>query len=555
MGKLLKRTGIRLLSFFCACCISACKAPKKGAKAAQKPVAQSLDLKRRVAEYAPVKLTADLSQLRENQRQMLPILIRAAQIMDELFWYQAYGEKRDLSDTLTDPDARRFVQINYGPWDRLRGNAPFLSGVGSKPLGANFYPVDMTKQEFEKLALEGKDGQYSLIRRDAQGALKVVPYHERFAPQLDSAAQLLNQAAALASDPGFKRYLRLRAKALRDDDYYPSDLAWMDMKHNDLDLVIGPIEDYEDRLFGYRAAYEAYVLVKDKTWSRRLAKFAQFLPELQRNLPVPARYKQEEPGSDADLNAYDVVYYAGDCNAGGKTIAINLPNDERVQLKRGTRRLQLKNAMRAKFDKIMLPITRRLITAQQRAYVNFDAFFENTMFHEVAHGLGIKRTLDGKGTVREALKEKYAALEEGKADVLGVYMVRELLKKGQLQGDIKANLVTFLAGIFRSVRFGASSAHGLANTIRFNYFEEKGAFHRTPRGFYEVDFDQMKRAVQSLSALILELQGDGDYRGVQTLVKRYGAIGPTLRADLTKVDKAGIPRDVVFEQGIQVLGL
>lgn len=534
---------------------TACKGHKKQAKALEKPQVSKHGIKEKIDQYAPVKLTTDLSRLDAQQRRMLPILIRAAQIMDQLFWYQAYGDRDSLLNALTDPALKRFAEINYGPWDRLDGDKPFVPGVGPKPLGANFYPRDMTKAEFEKARLKGKRGQYTFIRRDAQGALKVVPYHQLLKRQLDKAAAYLRQAAALAADPGFKRYLKLRAKALQTDDYYKSDLAWMDMKTNDLDLVIGPIEDYEDKLFGYRTSYEAYVLVKDKAWSKRLAKFAKFLPELQRNLPVPARYKREKPGSDADLNAYDVVYYAGDCNAGGKTIAINLPNDERVQLKRGTRRLQLKNAMRAKFDKIMLPITQQLIVPEQRAYVNFDAFFQNTMFHEVAHGLGIKKTLDGKGTVREALKDKYAALEEGKADILGVYMVRQLMDKGQLKGDIRANLVTFLAGIFRSVRFGAASAHGLANTIRFNYFKEKGAFERTGSGRYRVNFGKMKQAVQSLSRVILKIQGDGDYQATQDLIARYGHIGPALKADLAKVDKAAIPRDVVFEQGVKVLGL
>ena len=359
----------------------------------------------------------------------------------------------------------------------------------------------------------------------------------------------------MADDAGLKKYLELRAQALLDDNYQPSDLAWMDMKTNTLDIVIGPIETYEDALFGNKAAHEGYVLIKDMEWSERLARFSAYLPELQVGLPVDEKYKKETPGTDSDLNAYDVVYYAGDCNAGSKTIAINLPNDEEVQLQKGTRRLQLKNAMRAKFDKIMVPISEVLIDESQRKHITFDAFFANTMFHEVAHGLGIKNTINGKGTVRTALKEHSSALEEGKADILGLYMIQQLNAKGELTDDLKDNMVTFMAGIFRSVRFGASSAHGKANMIRFNFFKEKGAFTRNENGTYKVDFDKMIVAMKEMSNLILTLQGNGDYEGVAKLVTEKGTISAELQADLDRLSEANIPVDVIYEQGTEVLGL
>jgi hypothetical protein len=308
-------------------------------------------------------------------------------------------------------------------------------------------------------------------------------------------------------------------------------------------------------LFGIKASHEGYVLIKDQVWSGKLARFASFLPELQMGLPVEEVYKMETPGTDSDLNAYDVVYYAGDCNAGGKTIAINLPNDEEVQLQKGTRRLQLKNAMQAKFDKIMLPISSVLIDESQRKHVTFDAFFANTMFHEVAHGLGIKNTINNKGTVRSSLKELASALEEGKADILGLYMVQQLHKKGEIDGDMKDYMTTFMAGIFRSVRFGASSAHGKANMIRFNFFKEKGAFTKNDDGTYKVNYDQLEVAMTELSNLILTLQGNGNYEGVAKLVAEKGIISAELQTDLDKLSAANIPVDVVFEQGIEVLGL
>jgi len=330
----------------------------------------------------------------------------------------------------------------------------------------------------------------------------------------------------------------------------------MEMKDNPIDIVMGPIESYEDQLYGYRTGFESYVLIKDLAWSKKLEKYAAYLPELQKGLPVNKKYKAEQAGSDADLNAYDVIYYAGHSNAGGKTIAINLPNDEQVQLEKGTRRLQLKNAMRAKFDAIMAPIAATLIVPEQRENVTFNAFFANTMFHEVAHGLGIKNTVNGNGLVREALKEHHSALEEGKADILGLYMVRQLLDKGVItEGVLQDYFTTFMAGIFRSVRFGASSAHGKANMVRFNYFKEQGAFSRNEEGLYQVDMEKMTKAVDDLSELILTLQGNGDYQGVADLVKEKGNIGEMLAADLQRLEDANIPVDIVFEQGKSVLGL
>jgi hypothetical protein len=519
------------------------------------------DVEERLDRYATVRLTTDMSQLTERERDMLPLLIAAAQPMTDLFWQQAYGNPDSLLNGIDDPATRELVVMNYGPWDRLRGNEPFLPGVGSKPAGANFYPPDMTRAEFEAAldapapASAALRGLYTLVRRGDDGSLEPVPYHEAFGDELADAAADLRAAAELAEEPGLARYLRLRAEALVTDDYQPSDRAWMEMKDNRLDIVIGAIETYEDQLFGYKAAYEAFVLVKDMAWSQRLARFAAYLPDLQRGLPVAETYKREMPGTEGDLNAYDVVFYAGDANAGSKTIAINLPNDEEIQAAKGTRRLQLKNAMRAKFERILVPIARELIAEDQQAHVTFDAFFENVMFHEVAHGLGINTTVNGRGTVREALREHASAIEEGKADILGLYMVTWLRDNGHLtEGDLRDNYVTFLAGIFRSVRFGATSAHGRANMVRFHYFREAGAFtydEATRR--YRVDVERMREAMTDLSRLLLTVQGDGDHEGAGALLAERGVVGPELQAELDRLADADIPVDIVFEQGMSVL--
>ena len=536
--------------------ITACASPITTTPAATASSrSSSSDATARLAKYTSVRLTPDLSALSENERKMIPLLVDAAKAMDEVFWIQAYGDQQRLLQSISDPAVRRFAELNYGPWDRLDDNHPFVVGVGRRPRGANYYPADMTKAELEAEVAKGGGradslkSLYTMIRRDAAGRLTSIPFSRFFAAQHERAARRLEEAAALSPDPGLRNYLTLRATALRTDNYQPSDFAWMDMKDNTLDVVIGPIETYEDELFGYKAAHETFVLIKDKEWSRRLARYTTMLPALQRGLPVAAEFRRESPGTDSDLNAYDVAYVSGQGNTGAKTIAINLPNDEEVQLKKGARRLQLKNAMRLKFDRILLPVAQELIVADQVKNVTFDSFFENVMFHEVAHGLGIKNTINARGTVRDALKERYGALEEGKADILGLYMVRQLRAQSELTGGhMEDNYVSFLASIFRSVRFGSGDAHGRANIAALNFFERHGAFTREPSGRYRVDFGRMQDAMDALSKTILVLQGTGDYEGVGAFQREYGTMSVQLKSDLARLTARSIPVDIVFEQ-------
>jgi hypothetical protein len=526
-------------------------APAKEAPAAGSYAQQHL------RDYVTVPLKADLSAFDENERRMIALLVQASQLMDGLFWKQVGIERESFLAGIKDPATRELADINFGPWDRLNGDQSFVEGYGARPPGIDFYPKDMTKEEFEKADLPGKDGWYSLVRRGDDGKLKLVPFHEAYRPDLEKVAALLREAAPLSKDKAFGEYLQLRADALLSDDFRASDMAWMDMKTNPVDIVIGPIESYEDQVFGFRASYEGMVLIKDQAWSQKLARFAGFLPELQRDLPVPEKYKAERPGSAADLNAYSAILYAGNANIGAKTIAINLPNDEVVQLAKGSRRLQLENVIQAKFDNILLPIAKTLIAEDQLQNVTFDAFFDDTMFHEVAHGLGIKNTLDGKGTVTQALKEYASSFEEGKADVLGLYLITKLSDKGELPKERMMDAyVTFLAGILRSVRFGTGESHAKANMARFHFFEEQGAFTRDPKtGRYRVEFDKMRAAVDAWSAKLLTVQGDGDYAEARRITDTMGVIDEQLGADLKKLDAAKIPVDVRFEQGLGVLGL
>lgn len=514
-------------------------------------------MKTKADEFAMFTLTSDLSVLTEKEKQMLPLLLEAARLMDDIFWRQAFGNKEELFASDVDEYTAKFLKINYGPWERLKNNEPFLNGFGPKPAGANFYPADMTKEEFEAWDDETKTSLYTLIIRGDDGSLESVPYHVAFKEQTEKAASLINQAAELAEDAGLKNYLEKRAKALLTDEYYESDVAWMEMKTNNIDFIIGPIENYEDQLFGYKAAHESFILIKDREWSDKLIRFAALLPGLQKALPCEQKYKDETPGIDSDMNVYDALYYAGDCNAGSKTIAINLPNDEKVRQAKGSRKLQLKNSMQAKFDKILVPISDILIAEDQRKHVKFDAFFENVMFHEVAHGLGLGNTVDKKSTVREALKDSYTSIEEAKADILGLWCVYQLNEMGELgEKEMMDNFVTFMAGIFRSVRFGAASAHGKANMMRFYYFQETGAFERdVATGTYRINFEKMKEAMLSSSEQILKIQGDGDYTTAKKLIEEQGFIREELQKDLDRIGAAGIPRDIVFEQGAEVWNL
>lgn len=510
----------------------------------------------RLAIYAPFELTADLSHLSANEREIIGIFFEVAEIMDGLFWRQAIGNKDHFLSRISDEKMKRFAEINYGPWDRLNNNKPFIAGLGEKPKGANFYPLDMSKEEFEAFDDPNKTSLYTLVRRDENGSLRSVWYHEAFEKELNKAAELLRKAASLAEDPGLRKYLELRADALVTDNYQPSDFAWMEMQNTNIDFVVGAIENYEDALYGYKAAFESFILIKDLDWSQKLEKFAAMLPGLQQGMPVDDEYKKDIPGSKADMNAYDVIFYAGDCNAGSKTIAINLPNDEEVHMKYGSRKLQLKNAMKAKFDKILLPISDLLIDPAQREYVTFTAFFENTMFHEVGHAMGIKNTIDGSGTVREALKEQYSTIEEGKADIMGLYLVTKLYEMGELtEGQVMDNYVTFFAGIFRSSRFGSASSHGKANMMRFNYFAGQEAFTINEDGTYTVNFEKTHDAMISLMQKILTIQGNGDYEAAKKWVEETAMVPAGLQADLDRLNNSNIPVDITFKQGPSMVGM
>ena len=504
-------------------------------------------LQSKVDSYAVVEVKSPLyDALSDNDKKIVSLFREAADIMDALFWKQTFGDK-SLIEALPEGPAKAYAMINYGAWDHLDNNAPFIKGYGEKPLGCQYYPQDMTAEEFDALEDENKFSLYTVIRRDENGALKCVWYRDEYKEETEKVCSLLEEAAALTENEGMRKYLTERVKAFRTDDYLASDLAWMDMKDCNMDFVVGPIENYDDHLYEAKAAYESFILLKDEKRSANLAKYVGLLPELQKALPCAPEYKTFVPGTSSDLNVYDAIYYAGDCNAGSKTIAINLPNDERVHAAKGTRRLQLYNSMMAKFDKIMMPIGEVLMTPEQLEFLSADAFFWNVTFHEVAHGLGVKQTVNGKGSVDQAMGDQKTSWEEAKADILGLFMVSKLIDMGEITDITKEeSIATFIAGIVRSVRFGFASSHGKANMMCYNYMEDHGAFTRNAEGKWVIDFEKATAAVNSWASLILETQATGNFEFAQKYAAENASIREELAADITKVNGAGIPRDITF---------
>lgn len=501
-----------------------------------------MNIQDRLSQVAFFQTTPDLRGLSGGQRRLLPPLLEAARAMDDAFWVQNYGHREALLASTSDPDVRRYLRLSYGPWDRFRGNEPFLSGVGPKPPGANFYPPDVSREEFEACAARHPrlKSPYTMVRRDERGNLLAIPYHRFFQDQVRRAAKKLQEAADLAEEPGLKTYLNLRVRALLSDDYRASDMAWMEMKANTVDVLIGPME-VADRLFGIKTAYAASILVKDWAWHERLAQFTSLLPRFQQELPVPGVYKQEQPGLDGDLNVYDVLHFAG-YDRMGPPLGIAWPDDEEVQRRKGTRSLLIRNAMQANFEQIIVPLADLLIAADQRPYVTFEAYFTGIMLHELAHGLGLRKTIDGQGWVREALGEQMHPLEEAKADLLSLLMMARLQAWGVISASaLRDGAITALARLL----YQSDGVHAVA---RLNAGKKAGAYARDARtGTYRVHLDRLQPAVEALAATVLRLQGDGDYEGARSFFEGNGRPDEALQQDFERLDAARLPFALAVE--------
>jgi len=521
------------------------------------------ELAKKISRFAPTVLTANTSRLSPGDRQALMKIIAAAKLFDPLFLRQVWSgndelnKKLEADKTLVGQERLHYFLINDGPWSRLDNNEPFIDGVpGEKPSPANFYPDDITKDEFNSWlnGLPGSDkekatGYFYTIRRDANGKLMSVPYSEEYREFLEPAGQLLRQAASLTTNQTLKDFLSKRADAFASNDYYASDVAWMDLKAP-IDVTIGPYETYEDELFGYKAAFEAYVTLTDAEESAKLQKFAQHLQELENNLPLEARYRNPKLGASAPMRVVNEVFASGEGNNGVQTAAFNLPNDERVVKEKGSARIMLKNVQDAKFSKVLIPISRVVLSPAQQRAVSFDSFFTHILMHELMHGLGPHNIIVGgqATTVRLQLKELYSAIEEAKADVTGLWALQYLIDKGVIAKQMQRTLyTTYLASMFRSVRFGLTESHARGVAMQFNYFTDEGAIKFDARtGKFSIDDTKIREAVRKLTQELLTLEAEGSYDKAKALLDKYSLIRADMKGGLDRLNAVPVDIEPIF---------
>src|ERR1039457_6251915 len=498
------------------------------------------------ARFAPVKLKYDESSLSAGDRKALPKLLDAARVLNYLYMDQLWSGTRALYAKLQEDktplgQARaRYFWLNKGPWPDLDGHAVFIPGVPDrKPLGANFYPEDMTRDEFEAWAKtlspadrQQAEGFFTVIRRDPSHKLTFVPYSKAYAADLQKAAGLLREAAALTDNASLKKFLTLRADAFLSNDYYASDVAWMDLD-SPLEITIGPYETYNDELFGYKAGFEAYIAIRDEAETNKLKTVAAHLQEVENNLPLDARYRNPKLGASAPIRVVNEVYASGDGAHGVRTAAFNLPNDERVISQKGSARIMLKNIQEAKFASTLIPIAARVLTPGAREDLSFSYFFTHILAHELSHGIGPHQIeVAGRATTpRQELKELYSAIEEAKADVTGLFMLEYLFDHKLMDGPQyeRQLYATYLASAFRSVRFGVTEAHGRGMAMQFNYFLDKGAFTVNAGGTFAVDVPKMKSAVRDLTHDLLTIEAEGNYTAAKKMLDTLAVIRPAMQ--------------------------
>jgi hypothetical protein len=516
-------------------------------------------LKQMSARFAPVQLKYDEAGLSSGDRRALPKLVEAAKVLNLVFMDQLWSGDRALYEKLqkdASPLGKERLHhfwLNKGPWSDLDGHAAFLPGVPErKPLGANFYPEDMKREEFEAWAKslpaparEQAEGFFTVIRRTPDKQLSAVPYHKAYAADLEKAARLLREAAALTDNPSLRQFLTLRADAFLSNDYYASDVAWMDLDAP-LDITIGPYETYNDELFGYKAGFEAYITIRDNQETDRLKTFASSLQEVENNLPIDARYRNPKLGAAAPIRVVNEVYAAGDGAHGVRTAAFNLPNDERVVHEKGSKRVMLKNIQEAKFQSNLTPIAAQVLPKPAQGDLSFEYFFMHILAHELSHGIGPHQIqVAGRDTTpRQEMKELYSAIEEAKADVTGLFLLQYLFDHGLAHSPAAERQLytTFLASAFRSLRFGLTEAHGKGMALQFNYLTDKGAFVANSDGTFAVDFAKVKGGVRDLTHDLLTVEAQGDYAGARKMLDTLGVVRPAMQRALDGLKS--IPTDI-----------
>jgi hypothetical protein len=521
-------------------------------------------LKEKIAKFVPTELKYDSSTLDEREKIVVEKLYLASKIMDELFLDQVYSKNYEIRKNLMDQSANgsekakqelELFTIMFGPFDRLDHDAPFI-GTEKKPLGANFYPEDMTKEEFETWIKNNPadekafTSEFTVIRRE-NGKLVAIPYSEYWKDRLTEASKLLKEAAEYADNKSLKKYLNSRADAFLSNDYYQSDMDWMDMKDHKIEIVIGPYEVYEDGMFNFKAAFESFLTIEDPAESAKLDVFKKYLRDMEIHLPIPDAHKNFNRGSESPLAVVNEVFTGGDTKSGVQTLAFNLPNDERVRQAKGSKKVLLKNVQEAKYKQILIPIAELVLDTDQMKYVTFESFFTHTLMHEMSHGIGpgfIK--VDGRDTeVKKELKETYSTMEECKADILGMYNNIFMIEKGVFpQTFANETWVTFLAGTFRSVRFGINEAHGGGNAIIYNYLLEKGAYeYDGTTQKVKVNFEKIGPSLQELANIVLMIQAEGNYQGAKDLIAKYVVNSPSMETLRKKLEHLPVDIKPVYE--------
>ncbi len=559
----------RFISIFTAivlaillCLIMACQLsnPQKPTKIIEdKNMHKNFNIEKAISQYVPTKIEYDYSYLNEKEKKIIKILVEAAKDVDEIFLRQVFDKNVEIRIQLekkSDPIHRKifhYFKINFGPFDRLNENKCFY-GNYVKPKGANFYPEDMTAEEFNKWIDDHPEDEvkfknpYTVIRR-RDGKLVAIPYSIEYAKFLNDMSKKLKEAATLTDNESLKAYLNQRAEDLLKDDYYKSDLLWMDVKDTPIEVVIGPYEVYEDALFGYKTSFEAFITIKDPKMSKKLEKYGKYLVDMEKNLPIEDKYKNFNRGTSSPISVVDEVFVAGDARAGVQTSAFNLPNDERVREAKGSKKVLLRNVMRAKFEKSLKPISEKVLAENIKGYLDFESYFNEVLFHEISHGLGPGKIVkDGKETtVNEQLRDLYPPIEECKADITGLWNVLFMNKKGELHIDEKKLFTTYLAGIFRSVRFGINEAHGKGMIVQYNYLKDKGCIiYDSKSKKYSVDFSKMKEGVKSLTHDILMLEANGDYEAARKFLDKYGYMPDEVEETLSTLKDIPIDIEPIF---------
>ncbi|MEE9430390.1 MAG: peptidase [Melioribacteraceae bacterium] len=504
---------------------------------------ESKMLEEKISQFVKTEIKYDETLLDDQQKIVVQKIFEAAKIMDDIFSEQVYSKNSKIkkgleqSENLLNKLQLEYFNIMAGPFDRLDHDKPFI-GENTKPLGANFYPEDMTKEEFTTWIKNHPEdettftSEFTIIRRDGN-KLVAIPYSEFYKDKLTIAAKLLNEAAKSAENPSLKKYLQLRAKAFSTNDYYESDMAWMDLSDHTIEVVIGPYEVYEDVLFNYKASFECFLTIVDPAETKKLKKFASYLNKMEKNLPIPDEHKNFDRGSESPIMVVQEVFGGGDTKAGVQTLAFNLPNDERVRKAKGSKKIMLKNLHEAKFEKLLKPIAKIVLDEDQLKHVTFNGFFTHTLMHEMSHGIGPGFiTIDGRETeVKKELKETYSKIEECKADILGMFNNMFMIKHNEFPKEFENEMwVTFLAGTFRSIRFGINEAHGGGNAIIYNYFLEKGAYefdNSTKK--VKVNFDKIYTALTDLANKVLMIQATGSYKDALDIIAKYGVESESMK--------------------------